>query len=260
MSVCSDQLLSQLTEITLAQNISLQAILDALLLQNDKLNDQAVKIGESCFKTDAADPEVLITIITIVDGEVKSTLYTYADGTPYTGSTPIATDPCDCPCKPCGTVIIDPPEVKACALLDFADMFSIQQFREEGGQGGFIGWQVEMGATSSSGDQANAISDFLNPGNAVNKSEWYAAFVAGVHAMAEWDMVLVTDVAVGLEGKPQYKLSFTGTGTGSIKFKYAKPDGTVDLYSMQVSAAGVVITDTDDGSGAPFGTSPWHAC
>lgn len=241
MSLCTAKLLSQLTSTVAGNQVLLQAILDALLTQNDKLNDQAVSLGEGCFTTGAATPEILTTIAVIVDGGVQNRLWTYPDGTPYAGPTPVAADPCDCPCLECTPDVV----VKACLFVDLFDT-------DDG--------LLQVGQTTQYEIAANAgnvtmVHDYTTSSNGVDKSSFYTPIIAAINSIAGWSIVLEVDTKIGSNTKPTYRITHTGNAPDTLIIKKT-PNG--DVYKIASDGAGNITGATDDsGSGAPFGSDPF---
>lgn len=253
MSFCTDKILSQLVTVN-------TAILEAINNQSDKLNDQTLLGEASCFDTGEAKPVFLIPLITVVDGKIDSVAYLLPDGvTPYVGIKPIPADPCDCMCLACDDVVITP-EAKGCGMLDFGDYFNTEEFKVEADAMGESSWKVQFSAESNGGaSSGTAVADYLNP-VAANKSEWYATFVTMINSMPNWSITLVTDTSADSGNKVKYKVEYAGTTGDTLRWKYGKPDGTIDYYEMTVAADGTVTYVANDDSGAPFGTPAWNNC
>lgn len=146
----------------------------------------------------------------------------------------------------------------ACMTLLFADNENQQFFVDETTDGT---WKVEWETADNLGNSAAAQADYLDGSYVANKSEWYTALVTAFNTLPEWSMTLISDVPLASTGKPLYKIEYLGTGAGSFKMSYAKPDGTEDYYGMAVDAAGnVQATRAEDGSGNTFGSYPWSVC
>ena len=150
--------------------------------------------------------------------------------------------------------------VLGCGLLEFADYFTLEEFKEEADAMGNNYWKVEIGAVANGGTSNGSVQvDFLDP-VITNKSEWYASFVALVNSFPNWSMLLVQDELATSNNKPQYKIEYTGTVADTMEWKYSKPDGTGDYYSMSVDANGTVVTQALENGNTPFGTDPWGTC
>ena len=241
MSICSDNLLAQLTAITGNNSVLLQAIIDALLSQNEKLNDQVVTLPESCFKTDADEAEVLIPLLTIVDGAVSATTYVYPTGIPYTGTTPVATDKCDCPCTTCDPIVT----AKACKYFSAWDI-----------DRGLIqaGEITEYKITTASGERGTLVHDFTTSSDGVNVSTLYTPLTALINSMSNWTIELVKDVSLDVNGKPIWRISHTGSVADTLIVDVVT---TGDHYEFVSDGAGGMTATAVDSGGNEFASDPF---
>ena len=228
MSLCNAKLAAE-------TNVLLSAILEAISSQGDLLNDQALLLGNACFKTDAGALE-LTPAVTIVDGFVKSTIYFKQDGTQYIGAVS-PTDPCDCPCHSgCS-------EVKACL---YVDLFDVDRGLLQAGE------TTSFEIQSSSGT-VTVVHDYVTSSDAVNVSSFYTPIMAEINSRAGWSIEVVKDVGVADTGKPTYRLSHEGNVADTMKI-VKTPNG--DVYEFVSDGAGS-LTGTALDNGQPFGSDPF---
>lgn len=125
---------------------------------------------------------------------------------------------------------------------------------------------VQSGETSAFGilldgvSQSTVVHDYTTTSDGTNVSTYYDPVIAAVNAVPGWSMVLVTDVNQSDQGKPQWEVSFTGTGPSELTIQYASSVGSLgssDAYIFSVDASGVMTTSVlDGGSPAPDYNSP----
>ena len=220
-------------------NATLSSILEAILNQSEKLNDQVIPLDSACFLV-GTENMVLTPVVTMVDGVVTTTQYFNESGVLHTGVAPIAASPCDCPCPEC-----DVDDNKACL---FVDLFDVDDGLLQAGET----TQYEIGTNAGS---QTIVHDYTTSSDGTNKSTWYTPIMALLNGLADWSVELVSDTLIGNNEKPTYRITHTGSSADTLKITKT-PNG--DVYTVVSDGAGNITGSTDDsGSGQPFGSDPF---
>ena len=203
----------------------LEAILKAINEQGELLNDTPLKLDVVCFDTGGTSPVMLLPVVTIVDGAVKSTQYFLTDGTAYTGQKPVPADPCDCACEVCEGD-------EDCKVTIKMDGFDLDDGIVESGQ------TSVFRVSNAAGEIGVLEHDYTTTSDDVNKSSYYTPLIALINSVPDFSISLDTDVQIGSQGKPTWLLTYTGAGDDALIIQKADSVGNLnngDTLTWKVS-------------------------
>lgn len=131
---------------------------------------------------------------------------------------------CDCGCEDCGS----------CILMDGFDV-----------DRGIVtpGDTTTFVLTKDTVVEATVVHDYTTSSDGVNVSSFYVPIIAAINAIAGWAIVLETDVAIADQGKPTWRVEYTGSGASQL--------------IIDKDGGGSVLTLDADGSGSIVGTTNW---
>lgn len=98
------------------------------------------------------------------------------------------------------------------------------------------------------------IHDYSTSVSGTSKASWYTPIVAAVNALPGWNMILVSDIVLPANGKPQYQITYTGSTPQTLRIQ--KDSGGIDWTEYVADGAGAM---TGNWSWSPDST-PFNAC
>lgn len=114
--------------------------------------------------------------------------------------------------------------------------------------------------------QSTVVHDYTTTSDGTNVSTYYDPIIAAINAVPGWSMTLVTDVLQTNQGKPTWRVEYTGAGPSELIIQNATSVaglGNGDSYIFRVDASGVMTTAVISGGGAEqpdFNSPVFSAC
>lgn len=198
---------------------------------------QGVKLDPLCVDNGAGPVWAYpVSMVDTATGAVTVTTFLDEMGVQVTG-TPLRVDDCDCPQPECCEETL----LRACTQMlgfDFDRGLTTPGFT--------TAYRISDNGTAT----ATIVHDYTTTFDGINVSTYYDPIIAAINALPDWTITLVTDVAGGSQGKPNWRIEYAGTGAGELRIDKAVSVaglGNSDTMFIRVDAAGVMTTSVLDG-------------